>query len=101
MSKFSVLFSDLLERKCITVYSLAQTTDIDRPYLQKMKKGERIPKDVTKIKELSIAMHLTQTEAAELLEAYHLTTLGEETYLSHKKILSTINSIYDINNNSI
>lgn len=101
MSKFSVIFSELLERKCITVYSLAQITDIDRSYLQKMKKGERIPKDASKIKELATAMRLNQTEASELLEAYHLSTLGEETYLSHKKILSIINSIYDINKNSI
>lgn len=101
MSKFSVLFSELLDKKNITIYSVAQNTSIDRTYLQKMKKGERLPKQADFINELAIAMRLTQTEAMQLYDAYEITVLGEDCYLSRKEIVKIINTIYDVDNSKL
>lgn len=101
MSKFSVLFSELLEKKNVTIYGLAQNTDIDRTYLQKIKKGERLPKEADFIDELSKAMQLTRAEAGELYDAFEITILGEDRYLSRKEIAKIINTIYDVDNSKL
>lgn len=101
MSKFSVLFTELLEKKKVTIYSLAQNTNIDRTYLQKMKKGDRLPKEPDFIDELARAMQLTQVETMQLYDAFQITVLGEDKYLSRKEIVKIINTIYDVDNRKI
>lgn len=101
MSKFSIIFSELLEKKAITIYGLAQSTNIDRTYLQKMKKGDRLPKEPDFIEELAKAMHLTQVETMQLYDAFEVTVLGEDRYLSRKEIAKIINTIYDVDNSKL
>ena len=101
MSKFSVLFSELLEKKNITIYGLSQSTNIDRTYLQKIKKGDRLPKESAFLNDISKGMHLTQAEAAELYDAYEITVLGEDKHLSRKEIVKIINTIYDVNSSKL
>lgn len=101
MSKFSILFSELLKKKNISIYGLSQITDIDRTYLQKIKKGDRLPKEPKFLDELIKGMHLTQTEAIELYDAFEITVLGEDRYLSRKEIVKIINTIYDVNNSKL
>lgn len=101
MSKFSIFFSELLEKKDITIYGLAQSTNMDRTYLQKMKKGDRLPKEPDFIDELAKAMHLTQSETMQLYDAFEVTVLGEDRYLSRKEIAKIINTIYDVDNSKL
>lgn len=101
MSKFSVLFTDLLEKKNVTIYGLAQSTNIDRTYLQKIKKGERLPKDPDFLTEITKVMHLTQIEARQLYDAFELTVLGEDKFLSRKEIVKIINTIFDVDNSKL
>lgn len=93
MSIFSEQLKEFISQKQMTVYSLAQKCDMDRSNVYKMVQGRRKPSGQGQVEHMAEALALTPYERGKLLEAYHITSLGEDLYYERKAIIRFIESL--------
>lgn len=86
MTHFSNLLYDYITAKDIRIYPFAQYCDIDRSNMYKLINGKRNPTSEKVIHKMADFMRLTPHERNELLEAYHITLVGPETFHRRKNV---------------
>lgn len=95
MTLFSDTLKHYLAHKKTTVYSISKISGINITTLQRMKSGERFPKDEEPIRILADTMKLNPSESAELLRAYRITKMGEDIYSRREHVKNIISSFFD------
>lgn len=93
MSKFSEKLKYAINRSKIPLSHLSAVSGLDITYISKMKSGERICSDVTKMKKLIDQLSLTPDEQYELLKLYKIARIGEENYRRYCLVKDIIESL--------
>lgn len=96
MSKFSEKFKNAINRSKISLSQLSAVSGLDITYISKMKSGERICSDASKMKKLIDQLSLTPGEQYELLKLYKIARIGESNYRRYclvKEIIESLGSV--------
>lgn len=96
MSEFSELLSHYIHKKNISVYALAQYCGMDRSSLYKIIRGKRTPSSISIVDKFADYIHLNPLERKELLEFYHITSIGADNYYRRKDVLNFITGFADV-----
>lgn len=86
MSKFSDLLTTYIEENGIKIYSLAQYCKIDRSAVYRFMNGSRIPSEKSIVQQIADYLKLTSHQKAKFLEAWEISTTGEELWYQRKAV---------------
>ncbi|MGN0353549.1 MAG: helix-turn-helix domain-containing protein [Muricoprocola sp.] len=86
MSEFSNVLRELIQKKRIQIYPMAQYCHTDRSTMYKIINGKRNPPSEENFKRMCDFMHLAPSEYDELRQAYEITLLGETVYFRRKSV---------------
>lgn len=90
MSEFSDLLSLFIKTRDINVSALTSYCDLDRSTMYKLINGKRTPSSKELVQNLAAFMNLNPVETQELINAYHLTKVGWDTYYRRRNVLEFI-----------
>lgn len=96
MSEFSKILSYFVKSRDISVSAMVKYCGLDRSTMYKFINGKRTPASRALVEKMAEYMNLNPVETGELLEAYHITEIGEDTYYSRKGVLDFILSFNGI-----
>lgn len=94
MSIFSDKLEKYVEQKKMPVYTLAKICGMDRSLMYKIVHGTRRPSSVQVVEKIAKSLELTPHDRSLLLEAWHITDVGEHIYYERKIILSLIENLH-------
>lgn len=86
MSYFSEILSKFIIERNVKVYALAQYCNMDRANTYKIISGKRNPSSLTYVNKMADFLQLTFLEREKFIEAYEITSVGEDTYFRRKKV---------------
>lgn len=95
MSEFSDLLSHWINTKNIKVAPMVQYCSLDRSTMYKIIRGERLPSSPELLDKIIGFLELTPDESDVLKNAFHISTIGRETYYRRKNILDFMVSFFD------
>lgn len=93
MSIFSEKLKEFTEQKNKPVYVLAKYCHMDRSNMYKIVHGTRHPSSIAVVENLAQALTLTPYEKSQLLQAWHITELGEYIYYERKLVSAFISGL--------
>ncbi len=94
MSRFSDQLQDLIKERDVKIYTLAAVSGIDRTFIHKMLKGERVPADDSVVQSLATSLLLTPSETEALMQSYRISKMGEWHYV-HRKFIKDSFNLFD------
>lgn len=100
MAPYPLYLRQLINKRHITIYTLAAESGVDRTLIQKMLKGQRIPSDPAVVRSLAAALLLTPEESDSLFESYLSAKMGEGVYKRRKMLLDFYNEFDSFQVNS-
>ena len=97
MSQFSELLREHINKKDMTIKSLAEKCGIDRTYLHKILKGERKVPSREFVENISLQLMLSAEDKSKLLELYSISKMGEGLYNRRRQVSKIIHDMTNTN----
>jgi len=95
MSLFGEHLRSIIEGNKINVYALSKRAGLDRSAIHKIMSGSKIPVE-DYAQKLAAALPLSPAERTRFLEAYTISSVGEQRYKQRKQVKELIESIAQI-----
>lgn len=95
MSAYGESLKKYIKDKRISVRKLSMETKIDRTLLQKYLSGDRLPKNIGEVNQISDCLMLSPEKKEELAQQYNKSHYGEKQYEGFLMIRDVLNGLVD------